>query len=176
MNRSTGFIYAMSLASLCVLASDGYAVDTFTDVTIDPPFGEVLEKNRLLMEVGGAIIIVNPDGGRLAVAVGQVAYDGNSPAQQRINKSRVARQKTLRELVARTSPVRIIHRERFEERSRIETVDGGEQRGEAIEEYLSVTVSEFEAVVKDLPVVGRWYSANCHILYGAIGVEFSASK
>lgn len=176
MNRSMDLIYAILIAAMCMLSCDVFAVDAFSGVAIDPPFGDVLEKNLLLMEIGGAVIIVNPDGSRLAVAVGQVAYDGNAPAQQRLNKNRVARQKALRELVARTSPIRIVHREQFEEKSRIETVDGGRQRGEAIEEYLSVTASEFEAVVKDLPVVGRWYSANGDILYIAIGVEFPASN
>jgi hypothetical protein len=69
-----------------------------------------------------------------------------------------------------------VHRETVEEKSRIETLDGGQQRGEAIEEYLSVTTSQFETVVKDLPVVGKWYSAEGDVLFIAIGKEFPAEK
>lgn len=161
---------------VAALGSHARAADGFTNVTIDPPFGDVLQKNPLLMEIGGAKIVVNPDGSRLVISVGQVAYDRKAPAQQRLNKERVARQKALRELTAQTSPVQIVHREKLEEKSRVETLDGGEQRGEAIEQYLSVTTSAFEAVVKDLPVVGKWYSADGDVLYIAIGRELPAGK
>ncbi len=163
-------------ASVAALSSHAFAADGFTNITIDPPFEAVLEKSRLLMETGGAKIIVNPDGSRLVISVGQVAYDKKAPAQQRLNKERVARIKALRDLTAQTSPIQIVHREKLEEKSRVETLGGGEQRGEAIEEYLSVTTSEFEAVVKDLPVVGKWCSAEGDILYIAIGKEFPAVK
>jgi hypothetical protein len=168
---------ALAIGLLVAAAfSFGHAAERFTAVMIDPPFDAVLGKNQLLMEVGGAKIVVNPDGSRMVIGVGQVAYDKQAPPQQRLNKERVARQKALRELVAQTSPIQVVHRERLEEKTRVETLAGGVQRGEAIEEYLSVTTSEFEAVVKDLPVVGRWYSADGSILYIAIGKELSADQ
>lgn len=176
MTQIIRLIIVLVGVSVAALGSRARAAEGFTNVTIDPPFGDVLEKSRLLMETGGAKIVVNPNGSRLVIGVGQVAYDKKAPAQQRLNKERVARQKALRELTAHTSPVQIVHREKLEEKSRVETLDGGEQRGEAIEEYLSVTTSEFEAVVKDLPVVGKWYSADGDVLYIAIGKEFPAGK
>ena len=176
MNYFSRAITVLIVFSVTALNSHPYAADTFANITIDPPFDAVLKKSPLLMETGGAKIIVNPDGSRLVIGVGQVAYDRKAPAQQRLNKERVARVKALRELTAQTSPIQIVHREKLEEHSRIETLDGGERRGEAIEEYLSVTTSEFEAVVKDLPVVGKWYSADGDVLYIAIGKELPASK
>jgi hypothetical protein len=171
--------YAITVVvGLAVTAAGPHASagDRFSGVTIEPPFAAVLEKSQLLMEAGGAKIVVNPDGSRLLIGVGQVAFDKKSPAQQRLNKERVARQNALRELAAQTSPIQIVHRETVEEKSRIETLDGGQQRGEAIEEYLSVTTSQFETVVKDLPVVGKWYSAEGDVLFIAIGKEFPAEK
>jgi hypothetical protein len=176
MTRIIRAIIVLVGVSVTALGSRARAAEGFTDVTIDPPFCNVLEKSRLLMETGGAKIVVNPDGSRLVIGVGQVAYDKKSTAQQRLSKERVARQKALRELTAQTAPIQIVHREKLKETSRVETLDGGEQRGEAIEEYLSVTTSEFEAVVKDLPVVGKWYSADGDVLYIAIGKELPASK
>jgi hypothetical protein len=166
-------VVGFATAAAVLHASAG---DRFSDVTIEPPFDAVLGKSQLLMETGGAKIVVNPDGSRLVIGVGQVAFDKKSPAQQRLNKERVARQKALRELTAQTSPIQIVHREKVEEKSRIETLDGGQQRGAAIEEYLSVTTSQFEAVVKDLPVVGKWYSAEGDVLFIAIGREFPADE
>lgn len=152
------------------------AADRFVDVAIESPFDAVLAKNPLLMNTGGAKVIVNPDGTRLVIGVGQVAYDKKASAQQRLNKERTARIKALRDLTAQTSPIQIVHREKVDEQSRVETIDGGEQRGQAIEEYLSVTTSQFEAVVKDLPVVGKWYSAEGDILFIAIGKEFACPE
>lgn len=176
MNYFLRVITVLIGVSVTAFGARATAADGFTNITIDPPFDAVLEKSRLLMETGGAKIIVNPDGSRLVIGVGQVAYDKKAPAQQRLNKERVARLKALRELTAQTAPIQIVHREKLVEKSRVETLDGGAQRGEAIEEYLSVTTSDFEAVVKDLPVVGRWYSADGSILYIAIGKEFSADQ
>jgi hypothetical protein len=160
--------------ALAAAHSLGTAADGFTRIVIDPPFDAVLQRNKLLMESGGAKIVVNPDGSRLVIGVGQVAYDKNAPAQQRLHKEKVARGKALIELTAQTSPIQIVHRETVAEQLRIETLEGGEQRSDAIEKYLSESTSSFQAVVKGLPVVGKWYSSEEDIMYVAIGKEFPA--
>lgn len=174
MSGTRTVILAIAVLSWALAGANAVAADAFRDVSIEEPFDSVLAKSPLLMESGGARIILNPDGSRLIIGVGQVPYDRQGSAQQRLNKERVARLKALRELTAQTAPVQIVHRERIENKSRVEAVAGVEARAEAIEEYLSVTVSQFDAVVKDLPVVGKWYSAEGDVLYVAIGKEFPA--
>jgi len=174
MSGMRNVLFVIAVLSWAMAGANVVAADAFRDVSIEEPFDSALTKSRLLMESGGARIILNPDGSRLIIGVGRTSYDKRGSAQQRLSKERVARLNAFRELTAQTSPIHIVHRERLEEKSRVETISGAESRVQAIEDYLSVTTSQFDAVAKDLPVVGKWYSAEGDVLYVAIGKEFPA--
>lgn len=161
----------MTIWLLCglflVAGADDEAKPRFSAIEIEKPFAKYLQANPLLMEVAGAKIIRLQNGRQLVLAVGSTGLKDKS-AKERLRAEQVCRIKALVSLVAEKQGVQVAREELLKEQT-VVIIDNGKETGKSVSELLAITKTKVEGLARDMPVVGRWRSADGTIYYLAIG-------
>lgn len=148
--------------------ADGSAVNTkFAEVKIDSVFEKILTSNVLLMEVTGAKVINLPKGRKAIVGVASTTIIKGSTTDL-LRAEKVCKIKALANIISDRNGVQIIHIEELKDETRTVIDDAGENTT-SVETLLHLTKTKVEGIVKDMPVVGRWYSPSKETYYLAIG-------
>lgn len=153
--------------ALGLLAADDPLPAKFTDVQLVPPYDQCFRANPVLLEMPGARILELYNGHTILMAVVSVALEGTTP-KELLDGEKVCRLKALREIVSSTKGVRLGSVQRNEDRMTVILDPAGEQV-QTVSKYYEVTEARLQTVVQDLPVIGRWRSADSTQLYVAIG-------
>jgi hypothetical protein len=140
----------------------------FRDVEIEKPFDTYLRANPLLMSVTGAKVIRLPDGKRMVVGVASTPLRDGS-AKDRKRAETVCKNRALVNILAEKKGVQVAHVEQVKKTVTVVLEPGGKEKAKSVSEYLEMTRSKVEGVVRDFPVIGRWKSADGGLYYLAIG-------
>jgi hypothetical protein len=140
----------------------------FRDVEINKPFDVYLRANSLLMSVTGAKIIQLPDGKRMIVGVASTPIRDGS-ARDRKRAETVCKNRALANILAEKKGVQVAHVEQVKKKVTVVLAPDGKEKAKTVSQYLEMTRSKVEGVVRDFPVVGRWKSADGGLYYLAIG-------
>ena len=119
------------------------------------------------MEVTGAKVIHLLGHKSMIVAVASTVIKDNS-AGDRLRAERVCRTKALAYVVQDRKGVQVFHSEESTDRTVVVSRDG-EETGKNVSEYLEITKTKVEGIVKGMTVVGRWKSKGGDVFYLAIG-------
>jgi hypothetical protein len=159
-------MHALILLALTAVADDDSP--KFRDVEIDKAFDVYLRANPLLMSVTGAKILRLPDGKRMVLGVASTPIRDGS-AKDRKRADTVCKNRALANIVAEKKGVQIAHVEQVDKKVTVTLAPNGKEKAKTVSEYLEMTRSRVEGVVRDFPVVGRWKSADGGLYYLAIG-------
>jgi hypothetical protein len=160
-------VNCLTLISVFLFCADPAAADKFSDVQIERPFDRYLLANPLLMESTEAKVVKLPKERSLVVAVASTVLKDNS-ALERLRAEKVCRVKALAALVQEKKGVQVFHTEESTDKTVIVNVDGKEH-GKSVSDFLEITKTKVQGIVKGLPVVGRWKSKDGDVYYLAIG-------
>jgi hypothetical protein len=168
-------LFALLALTFGLVGSPDFSFDEpiekrFRDVTIQPTFKKMLTSNLLLMEITGAKVISLPNNRKAVIGVASTAIKKDSSAD-RLRAEKVCRIKALASIVAEKKGIQVVQYEELKDETRI-VIDGDEERITSVETLLKFTKTKVEGVAKDMPVVGRWSSADGDIFYLAIGMIF----
>jgi hypothetical protein len=158
----------IGLVLLCALlgaGADGEA--QFHAVEIDPRFEGYLRANPLLMAVPGAKVIRLENGNQVVVAVASTVLKDAS-AEERLRAEKVCRIKALASVVAEKEGVQVGHVEQFREITMV-VIEEGKETAKSVTEWLQVTTAKVQGIAKEMPVVGRWQSANGKVFFLVLG-------
>ena len=145
----------------------------FRDVEIEPDFEKYLTSNPLLMEVAGAKVVRRKDGSIVVIAVGSTVLNDGS-AKERLRAEKVCRVKALTSLVAEKQGVQIAHVEELKDET-VVVLENGTEKATSVMVLLKVTKAKVEGITRDMPVIGRWRSAEGDTFYLAIGAVIDRS-
>ena len=148
--------------------NDKVVKNTFTDVELHSRFKNILSSSVLLMKVAGAKVVRLP-GNRTAVigvASTEIKKDSSS---DRLRAEKVCRLKALATVIGEKQGVQVLHIEELKDETRVILDDNGE-KASSVSTLMQVTKTKIEGIAKDMPIVGRWSSANGEVFYLAIGV------
>ena len=145
----------------------------FRDVEIEPDFEKYLTANPLLMEVAGAKVVRRKDGSIVVIAVGSTVLNDGS-AKERLRAEKVCRVKALTSLVAEKQGVQIAHVEELKDET-VVVLENGTEKATSVMDLLKVTKAKVEGITRDMPVIGRWRSAEGDTFYLAIGAVIDRS-
>jgi hypothetical protein len=155
----------MLLCALMAAGADGAA--PFLAVEIHPRFEGYLRANRLLMEMPRAEVIRLDNGNQVVLAVASTMLKDDS-AEERLRAEKVCKIKAMASVVAEKQGVQLAHIEQVRERTMV-VIEKGKESGQSVTEVLQVTTAHVQGLAKDLPVVGRWQSADGKVSYLALG-------
>jgi hypothetical protein len=158
----------IGLVLLCALlgaGADGEA--PFRAVEIDPRFEGYLRANPLLMQVPGAKVIHLENGNQVVLAVASTVLKDDS-ADERLRAEKVCKIKALASVVAEKEGVQLAHVEQVREKTVVVMADGKE-KAKSVTEVLQLTTAKVQGIAKEIPVLGRWRSADGKVFYLAIG-------
>lgn len=173
MVNHSKFIAAFAFVTLCcsALVADDSAVDRkFKSLEIRPKFKKYLTSNPLLMEVTGAKVIKLPNGRTAIVSVASTAIKKGSTTDL-LRAEKVCKIKALANVVAEQKGIQVVQIVEAKDEIRAVIDDSGE-KVTSVETFLNLTKTKVEGIAKDMPVVGRWYSADGDVFYLAIGTIF----
>jgi len=156
-----------TLFLIAAVCAQNPAASKFADVEIQRPFDAYLLASPLLMETAGAKILRLPNGNQVVLAVASTVLKDLS-AQERLRAERVCRIKALTNLVAEKKGVQIASVEQVREKT-VVVLEGEKESGKSVSELLQMTTAKVEGIARDMPVIGRWKSADRMIYYLAIG-------
>ena len=148
--------------------NDKAVKNKFTDIEIHPRFKTILVSNVLLMEVAGAKVVRLP-GNRTAVVGVASTEVKKSSSSDRLRAEKVCRIKALANVIGEKQGVQVLHIEELKDETRVIFDDNGE-KASSVSTLMQVTKTKIEGIAKDMPIVGRWSSANGEVFYLAIGV------
>lgn len=138
------------------------------DFRAEPPFDKYLKANPLLLELSGVKVIGLKDGGKVVIAVASTEIMDNS-ASERIRAEKVCRIKCDVALLKEKEGVYVAHAESLnDEAITISTQGGATQK--SLAEVLETTSAKVEGLVKVMPPVGRWKSADGKMFFLATGI------
>lgn len=140
----------------------------FTDVEMHPRFKRILASNVLLMEVAGAKVVRLPGNRTAVVGVASTEVKKGS-SSDRLRAEKVCRLKALANVIGEKQGVQVLHIEELKDETRVIFDDNGE-KASSVSTLMQVTKTKIEGIAKDMPIVGRWSSANGEVFYLAIGV------
>lgn len=139
----------------------------FSSVEIEAEFDVYLRSNPLVMEVAGSKIIRRKDGSTVVIAVGSTAMNSDS-AKERLRAEKVCRVKALASLVAEKQGVQVAHVEELKDET-VVVLENGTEKATNVMDLLKITKAKVDGIARDMPVIGRWRSADGDIYYLAIG-------
>ncbi len=145
----------------------------FRDVEIEVDFEKYLISNPLLMEVAGAKVVRRKDGSNVVIAVGSTVLNDGS-AKERLRAEKVSRVKALTSLVAEKQGVQIAHVEELKDET-VVVLENGTEKATSVMDLLKITKAKVEGITRDMPVIGRWRSAEGDTFYLAIGAIIDRS-
>ena len=145
----------------------------FRDVEIEVDFEKYLISNPLLMEVAGAKVVRRKDGSNVVIAVGSTVLNDGS-AKERLRAEKVCRVKALTSLVAEKQGVQIAHVEELKDET-VVVLENGTEKATSVMDLLKITKAKVEGITRDMPVIGRWRSAEGDTFYLAIGAIIDRS-
>lgn len=145
----------------------------FCDIEIEADFEAYLKSNPLLMEITGAKVIRRNDGLFVVFAIGSTVVKEDS-AKERLRAEKVCRLKALASLVAETQSVQIAHVEVLKDET-VVVIENGAEKTTNVMELLKITKAKVEGITRDMPVIGRWRSAEGDTFYLAIGAIIDRS-
>jgi hypothetical protein len=137
-------------------------------VEIEKPFDAYLLANPLLMEVTGAKVIRLENGQQVVLAVASTVLENDS-AEERLRAEKVCRVKALANVVSQKGGVQVARVEQLKEKT-VVTLENDKETGRSVSELLQITTARVEGIARDMPVVGRWKSADGKVFYLALGV------
>ena len=144
------------------------AAADFQDMRIQPPFKTILASNTLLMDTPGCTLIEESEGNVVILSVAAVVLKDQSP-RTRLDAERICQAKALAYAVGEREGIKVAHTEIVEDRTVVIFKDGVE-RAKSVSDYLEVTQTKIRGVIKGMPVVGKWRSADGKTFYLALGV------
>ena len=137
-------------------------------ITTVEPFAKYLRADPLLLQCGGTRLIVLPDSNEvMIVSVASTAVKDNSGAD-RVRMQKVCHQKALAGLLTAEKGLKVKYALETKDATTAAFADGQEQAA-SLESMLETTSAQAEGFVRDLPVVGIWYSADGQMFFLAIG-------
>jgi hypothetical protein len=139
----------------------------FTAVSIEPPYRDLLQGNRLLMETTGAKILKLPDGQYALIGVASTVLKDAGAGELR-RAATVCQVKALRAVVGTTQGVQIGSVQRMENRL-VVTIEDGKEKVKTVADYFSATTAKVPGGAKGMTVVGKWKSADGKTFYLAMG-------
>jgi hypothetical protein len=127
-------------------------------ILAEPPFDKYLRANPILLEVAGVKVIYLKDGSKVVLSVASTVIKDES-ADERIRAEKVCRIKAATGLLKEKQGVQIAHAETLRDGAiSITTESASSER--SVAEVLEMTTAKVEGVVKEMPPVGRWKSAD----------------
>ena len=148
--------------------NDKAVKNKFTDVEMHARFKKILASNELLMEVAGAKVVRLPGNRTAVIGVASTEIKKES-SSDRLRAEKVCRIKALANVIGEKHGVQVLHIEELKDETRVILDDKGE-KASSVSTLIQVTKTKIEGIAKDMPIVGRWSSANGEIFYLAIGV------
>lgn len=142
-----------------------YADSTFSQITIEPPFENILLKNPDLMQFGGADLLEDESGRSVIIGVGKVIPDPDSNETQReIHKKG--------EIYARASVLEFVKGINLETERTAEkesNLSGTAKTNFYSESMNQAVVASVEGKIQQLPVIGNWWNSEQTVFYVAVG-------
>lgn len=167
--------FLLAVATMCGIGS-AFAADTaaasgdlpVSSMSAAAPFDAYLKADPILLQYGGARVIVLPESNQVViVSVARTAVKDNSGAD-RIRMEKVCHQKALAGLLAEKQGLKVRYALETRDTTTSVFAEGREQTA-SLESMLETSSAQTEGFVRDLPVVGSWYSADGKLFFLAIG-------
>ena len=137
-------------------------------MTSDEPFASYLKADAMLLQFGGTRANVLPGTNSVMIlAVASTAVKDNS-ASDRIRMQKVCRNKALAALLSQDKGLQVQYAIRTEDQTVVALREGTEAAA-SLESTLETSSATVEGFVKDLPVVGTWYSQDQGLFFLALG-------
>ena len=138
------------------------------DAVFEPEFETVLRAEPLLLTDGGARIIER-EGVRYFFAVGVTTVGAESSAE-RLRRVRVGRVNALRAAAEFTAPTEVKTETTLRETTTVRR-ENGVSSGETRKTLDDVTRTKVEALLRALPEIGSWKSADGKLFFYALGAK-----
>ncbi len=169
----TYFPVALCLAFAAGTALAGNPTGTASDMAVTSmtaavPFDRYLKADRLLLQYGGTRMILLPESNWvMIVSVAFTAVKDNSGAD-RVRMEKVCHQKALAGLLTEKQGIKMKYAlESWDATTSV--FDDGQEQTASLETTLETTSAQAEGFIRDLPVVGSWFSDDGQLFFLAIG-------
>lgn len=161
------------IAGLCLLSiifmhpatGNASKAKPFSEVEIEAPFQNLLLLNPEFMHYGGARLFAGDNGSQALIGIGKVLPEDNSPKT-------MPQMRRIGEIHARAAilelggEIEITTSRGLDERS----LQGrGNGKKVSLSSFFQVTETRVEGLIKQLPVIGTWWSSNQSAFYVAVG-------
>jgi hypothetical protein len=162
--RAVIFIFLLLLPiSTTTQANDTYPM--FQSMVIDPSFHDALIQDREFMKKGGAKVFAMNDGSCLLIGIAKTFPDGGSPET-------ILRAKREGEILARAEILSFsgdiqISTSRVAKTGSLQTEKTNGTV--SLSSFLQITETKVEGIIRQLPIVGTWWSEDNRTLYVAVG-------
>lgn len=147
-------------------SSNGNLEELISQATIDPRFKPYLLANKILLEIGGCMLLEAFGGRKLILTVGCTEVRGNT-AKERLRQIRVAEYNADAELAKRLNPETSYQAQRSKTTSI--THINGKETSEQHRISTSLTSTQAKAAIKGLEKVGTWKSPDGTLFFVAKG-------
>src|SRR5262245_2994950 len=136
------------------------------DAAIEKEFQPVLIQLPVIMDSGGAAV-VDTSSGRYFVAVGMTEVRDDS-SQDKLRQLRVSKVQAQKAAIAFTEETKVVAEEKLIERTTVVNKDG-KKSAEVLKTLDETTATAVKGMLKSLPQVGTWKSADGKLFFCAVG-------
>lgn len=143
-------------------AQDG---TNFREVEIEAPFHNLLLNHPEFMEEGGARVFIGEDGTKYLIGISKVISEDN-------NEESIQQAIRIGEILSRTA---ILEFKEGIEISNYRKLKECADNKISLSSFFQVTEARVEGIVKNLPIIGSWWSPNRNTLYVAVGKAMNAA-
>lgn len=146
---------------------------TLREASIEKEFEPVLMLLPVIVDSGGAAV-VDTATGRYFVAVGVTDVRGDS-SQEKLRQLRVSKVQAQKAAVAFMEETKVVAEEKLVERTTIVNKDG-KKSAVVLKTLDETTATAVRGILKSLPQIGTWKSADGKLFFCAIGKKLTGEK
>lgn len=144
----------------------------FTRVELKSPFDEYLTAEPLPMQLGGAIVVDLPGDRKALIGIAKTIMKDDSPEDQ-LRAEKVCLLKAKAALIAERDGSEISYLKQVKDRIEVVKDESGE-KASSVSELTRIGREKVQGIARNMPIVGRWRSADGKTMYLAVGTIISA--
>lgn len=139
----------------------------FQNFKIDPLFQKLFLDNPFWFEQTGAKIVKLKNGNTILISIGSAVLKNNTP-NAKSEAEKIANIRALANFASSIHGVQVSRIEKLNEKNQI-IIENDKEVNKSISEHLEITETKVNGLVKNMQVIGTWYSNDVSIFYLAIG-------
>jgi len=139
----------------------------FQNFKIDPLFQKLFLDNPFWFEQTGVKIVKLKNKNTILISIGSAVLKNNTP-NAKSEAEKIANIRALANFASSIHGVQVSRIEKLNEKNQI-IIENDKEVNKSISEHLEITETKVNGLVKNMQVIGTWYSNDGSIFYLAIG-------